>query len=147
MNLKERILDRKKTLLPFLSFIWVSGADGFVDQKEVESFRDVLGKGWNSKVFNELAISNLENFDELTKNYYQGDIVRSLDSISESLKVIQGNFIDNYSEFRSLAEDVISLSNYIAQSSGGFLGFFSVSKEEKRSIFQLERMVNNNFLA
>jgi len=140
MNTNFSGLDEASTLaltdaVPLVTIL-IAGADGEIDATET---------GWAEK----LTQIRQYDFPEMMNQYYQevgknystrvnalieelpGDIDRRTDAITEKLSALNDILSGMDSDFAiSLVESLRSFAKHVAQSSGGFLGFASVSKEE-----------------
>jgi len=134
--------DQKETLIHAVSWITIliAGADGSIENEELE---------WAKKITQIRAYKYpkvLENFYvEVGKTFQAnidaliselpGDVSKRTSILSEKLATLNPilAILDNESAY-SLYNSYTSFAEHIAKSDGGFLGFFSVSPEEKKLI-------------
>lgn len=135
-NLSERQFEITKDAIAWITVL-IAGADGEIDAQETEwatkltnirgyanpniltEFYDEVGKDFSSKLAH-----LLENVPSDTKER-QELLYRKLGQLNSILPTLGNLGAELYQSYKSFAE-------HVAKASGGFLGFFSVNKEEAK---------------
>ena len=142
--LSEAEFDKLKDAISLIT-VYIAGADGEIETEELKwaekitSIRSYFADNDLKKFYAEVGIDFKERVIKYAKTLDQLEVrnqtveqkLAELNPIMAKLKPRVG---------AALYKSYISLANHVAKASGGFLGFFSISAEEK-AILDL-KMIN-----
>jgi len=124
---------------PFIVFKMVAGADGTIDDKEFKAFVSML-TDTNGVESQGLKIAFEHGIESHAK---QLELLHSdFDPVEELTKVRQIISAHTEDEGRAFCEGLYKLGESVAKSSGGFLGFKSIGKEEKAALGDIKRALS-----
>jgi hypothetical protein len=127
---------------PMAVFCMVAAADGNIDKKEIEAFRQELLKGLltDSEILIRVTMGAMEGFEEMIMK-----LLSQEENILEKLmgvRVILDNRLpaEEADKFRS---SLMTLGEAVASASGGFLGIFGskIDKKEKKVLSALSELL------
>lgn len=138
-SLNEEEFTQLKDAIALIAVL-VAGADGKIDQTEME---------WAEKITNIRSYSGpevlQEFYEEVGKDFHEkilhfarvhgGDVTPRNEAINAKLKSLNSFLAKLDEELAAhLYKSLVTFASHVAKSSGGILGFFSVSEAEKEVI-------------
>lgn len=127
---------------PMSVFCMVAAADGNIDKKEIEAFRQELLKGLqtDSEILIRVTVGAMEGFEEMIMKLLNQE-ENILEKLMEARVILDNRLPPEESD--KFKASLIGLGEAVASASGGFLGIFGskIDKNEKKALSVLSKLL------
>lgn len=130
--------------LPYQLFLFMAEADGEVDKSERSRVLKILRQSnWcKGKCSQDFFVRTAYAYDSLYKKQISGELKKDWSQVVETLQIAESFFIAD--EMGMIKDDLLRLSEEIASSSGGFVGFGAIDKNEKETLEAIKQLCGQN---
>jgi hypothetical protein len=127
---------------PMVVFCMVAAADGNIDKKEIEAFRQELLKGLltDSEILIRVTVGAMEGFEEMIMKLLNQE-ENMLEKLLEARAILDNRLPPEESD--KFKASLMALGEAVASASGGFLGIFGskIDKNEEKALSALSRLL------